>query len=512
MVSPAEAAIPSPALVVLIGASASGKSTWAEEHFRPGQVLSSDHFRALVGAGPDDQTAGTDAFALLDQLVGTRLAKGLTTVVDTLGLDDDLRASLRSAAAEVGLPCVAVGFDTEPRRCHDRNQQRDHPVPKSVLDKQLRRWRTVRDGLDDEGFDLVLIDPGPARLVAESLRSVTGTAGATAGGTEASSEPDGQGPTADTGFQFDLLVSSFQFGGDNDAIGPTLVELARAAEEVGFRSVQVMDHFRQVPQVGRAWDPMLESFTTLAFVAGHTTRLRLGTLVAGIEHRNVGLLAKIVASLDVLSGGRVDCGLGAGWFDAEQAAFGYPVNSNKVRLDTLEEALQALPILWGPGSKSFDGQHVSIPEALAYPRPLQDPVPILVGGGGERRTLRMAARYASAANVQGDPATVAHKVEVLRGHAIDAGRDPDEVAMTVLSPLVHARTGRQLAELVETLRPRNRSAEAFAAANRAGTTDDQVAWFRAMAEAGATRASVALTGNTGPDRVGEFGEVIERFQ
>lgn len=503
MVSPAEAAIPAPALVVLIGPSAAGKSTWAEGHFRPGQVLSSDHFRALVGAGPDDQTAGTEAFALLDQLVATRLAKGLTTVVDTLGLDDDLRASLRAAAADAGLPCVAVGFDTKARECHERNQQRDHPIPKSVLDKQLRRWRTVRDSLDDEGFDLVLIDPGPPRLVARSLQGVAAT--------PADAETaDGSPPP--TGFQFDLLVSSFEFGGDNDAIGPTLIELASAAEEVGFRSLQVMDHFRQVPQVGRAWDAMLESFTTLAFVAGHTTTLRLGTLVAGIEHRNVGLLAKIVATLDVLSGGRVDCGLGAGWFDAEQAAYGYPVNPDRVRLDTLEEALQALPVLWGPGSKSFEGRHVSIPEALAYPRPLQDPVPILVGGGGERRTLKLAARHATAANVQGDPTTVAHKVDVLRQHCIDASRDPDEVAMTVLSPLVHAGTGAELSELVETLRPRNRSAEAFAAANRAGTTDDQVAWFRAMADAGASRASVALTGNTGPDRVREFGAVIDHFQ
>lgn len=501
MSSAAETAIPAPALVVLVGVSAAGKSTWATEHFRAGQVLSTDAFRALVGSGPDDQTAGTEAFALLDQLVASRLGKGLTTVVDSLGLDDDLRASLRAAAAEAGVPSVAVGFDTEPARCHERNQQRQHPLPKSVLDKQLRRWRTVRDGLADEGFDRVIIDPGPPRLVAESLQ-------AAAEASTAMTSPAG----ADTRFGFDLVVSSFEFGGDNDAIGPTLVELATAAEDAGFGSLQVMDHFRQVPQVGRAWEPVLETFTTLAFVAGHTTTLRLGSLVANVEHRNVGLLAKTVATLDVLSGGRAECGLGAGWFDAELAAFGYPVHSNQVRLDTLEEALQALPILWGPGSKSFEGRHVAIPEALAYPRPLQDPLPILVGGGGERRTLALAARHAIAANVQGDPETVARKVEVLRAHCLAADRDPDEVAMTVLSPLVHARTGSNLADLVERLRPRNRSAEAYAAAHRAGTTDDHVAWFQAMADAGASRASIALTGNTGPDRVREFGDVIERFR
>ncbi len=497
-----ETAIPAPALVVLVGPSASGKSTWADANFREGQVLSTDHFRALVGAGPDDQTAGTEAFALLDHLVTTRLAKGLTTVVDTLGLDDDARAGLRRAAVEAGLPCVAVGFDTEPRLCHERNAERANPIPKSVLDKQLRNWRAVRDRLDDEGFDLVIVDPGPPRLVAEPLQApATDTAG-----------PGGAtGRATSTGFAFDLVVSSFEFGGDNDEIGPRLVEIAQAAEAAGFRSLQVMDHFRQVPQVGRAWEPMLECFTTLAFVAGHTTTLRLGPLVAGVEHRNVGLLAKIVATLDVLSGGRAECGLGAGWFDAEQAAYGYPVNPDRIRLDTLEEALQALPLLWGPGSKSFTGTRVDIPEALAYPRPLQDRVPLLVGGGGERRTLRLAAAHADAANVQGDPVTVAAKVEVLRRHCSELDRDPDEVAMTVLSPLVHARTGAELTDLVERLRPRNRPAEAYAAANRAGTTDEHERWFRALAAAGASRASVALTGNDGPDRVTAFADVIERF-
>ncbi|MEM9566308.1 MAG: TIGR03560 family F420-dependent LLM class oxidoreductase [Actinomycetota bacterium] len=493
-----ETAIPSPALVVLIGPSASGKSTWAGEHFREGQVLSTDHFRALTGAGADDQTAGTEAFALLDQLLAVRLAKGLTTVVDSLGLDADRRAAWQRAAREAGVPCVAVGFDAEPAACHERNRQRANPIPKTVLDKQLRTWRSVRDGLDDEGFDAVVIDPGPPRLVTESLRVPTAT-----------SHVDRPPPAA---FAFDLVVSSFEFGGDNDEIGPRLVAIAQAAEAAGFRSLQVMDHFRQVPQVGRAWEPMLESFTTLAFVAGHTTTLRLGTLVAGVEHRNVGLLAKIVATLDVLSGGRMECGLGAGWFDAEQAAYGYPVNPDRIRLDVLGEALEALPILWGPGSKSYEGANVRIPEALAYPRPLQDPLPLLVGGGGERRTLRLAARHAAAANVMGDPATVARKVEVLRAHCDDLGRDPDEVAMTVLSPLVHARTGRELGDVVERLRPRNRSAEAYAAANRAGTTDDHEAWFLAMADAGARRASVALTGNDGPERVEAFADVIRRFE
>lgn len=484
-------AIPTPALVMLIGPSGCGKTTWAEEHFREGQILSSDHLRSFFGTGPHDQTVSTEAFELLNRLVDARLAKGLTTVVDTLGLDADERERYRQKAAEAGMACVAVGFDTDPAICHERNAARDRSVPKTVLDKQIRRWRQARDGLADEGFDAVVIDPGPPRLVPESMVEATPPA-----------------PPAAGTFAFDLVVSSFDFG---DEMEPTLVSIAQAAERSGFRALWVMDHFRQIPQVGRAWDPMLEGYTTLAYLAGATSTLRLGTLVTGIEHRNVGLLAKIIATLDVLSGGRAECGIGGGWFDAEQAAYGYPVNSNKVRLDTLEDALQALPLLWGPGSKSFEGKAISIPEALAYPRPIQDPLPILVGGGGEKRTLRMVARFAHASNVMGDLPTIRHKIDVLHGHCADVGRDPDEIAITALSPLVHARAGAELAELIERLRPQNQSAEAFAAANAGGTTTEHVQHFRRMAEAGVDRACVVLAGNDGPERVEWFAEVIEAF-
>ncbi len=486
-----EFAIPTPALVVLIGPSGCGKTTWAEKHFREGQILSSDHFRSYFGTGPHDQTVSTEAFGLLNSLLDHRLDAGLTTVVDTLGLDAEERQRYRQRAADAGMACVAVGFDTDPAICHERNAARDRSVPKSVLDKQIRRWRQARDGLDDEGFDQVIIDPGPPRLVPDAMVVEA----------QAQAPPPGA-------FAFDLVVSSFDFGDDLEG---TLVAIAQAAERAGFRALWVMDHFRQIPQVGRAWDPMLEGYTTLAYLAAKTSTLRLGTLVTGIEHRNVGLLAKIIATLDVLSGGRAECGIGGGWFSAEQAAYGYPVNSNKVRLDTLEDALQALPLLWGPGSKSFEGKVISIPEALAYPRPLQDPLPILVGGGGEKRTLRMVAQHAQASNLMGDLATIQHKIDVLQRHCAEVGRDPDEIAITVLSPLVHARSGADLQELVERLRPQNQSAEAFAAANAAGTTAEHVEHFRRLADLGVDRACVVLAGNDGPERVEAFGEVIEAF-
>ena len=172
-----------------------------------------------------------------------------------------------------------------------------------------------------------------------------------------------------------------------------------------------MDHFRQIPQVGRAWDDFLESWTTLAWLAACTERVRLGTLVTGVTYRNVGHLAKIVATLDVLSGGRAVCGLGLGWFAAEHRAYGWPFPPVGERYALLEDALAALPVLWGPGGKPFRGRVLTLPDTAGYPRPLQERVPIVLGGGGERRTLRLAARYADAANVLGDLPTVARKAE-----------------------------------------------------------------------------------------------------
>ena len=443
-----EFSIPSPALVVLVGPSGAGKTTWAEEHFREGQVLSTDHFRAFYGSGPHDQTVSSEAFVLLDRLIEARLARGLTTVVDTLGLDADLRAAYRAAADAAGLPCVAVGFDTDPAICHERNAGRSRPVPKTVLDNQIRAWRTARDSLAEEGFQSVTIDPGPPRVVPAAMVADV-----------VSPPPE---PAA---FGFDLIVSQFDFGDETEE---TLVAIAAAAEAAGFRALWVMDHFRQLPILGRAWDPMLEAYTTLAYLAAKTSTIRLGTMVTGIEHRNIGLLAKIIATLDVLSGGRAECGLGGGWFNAEQRAYGYPVNSNTIRLDTLEDALQALPILWGPGAKSFTGKEVSIPEALAYPRPVQDPLPILVGGGGEQRTLKLVARFANASNLIGDADTIRHKIEVLRSHCADVGRDPSDIVVTTLEPTLHAGSGSELSALIEQLRPQNQTAEAYASAVNAG--------------------------------------------
>ena len=198
-----------------------------------------------------------------------------------------------------------------------------------------------------------------------------------------------------------------------------LTEVAAAAEDAGFTSLWVMDHFLQIPPVGPHWEDMLESYTTLV-VPGrpHRPSARLGTMVTGVTYRNIAHLAKIVATLDVLSGGRAICGIGAAWFEREHA---------RLRLALPARCPSATPCSRTPSSccrscgararPAYAGRTIEVAEAVCYPRPLQEQVPILVGGSGEQRTLRLVARHADACNLFGDADTVRHKVEVLHATA-----------------------------------------------------------------------------------------------
>jgi F420-dependent oxidoreductase-like protein len=283
--------------------------------------------------------------------------------------------------------------------------------------------------------------------------------------------------------QFGLQIPRFSWPGGPEATRDRLGEVAQAAEEAGFTSLWVMDHMVQIPSVGRHWDDMLESFTTLGFLAGQTTSVKLGPLVAGITYRNIAHLAKIVATLDVLSGGRAVCGLGAAWYEREHRIYGWRFPSLDERYAALEDALQLLPLMWGKGTPSFTGRTIEVPEAICYPRPLQDHVPVLVGGSGEQRTLRLVARYADACNLFGDPAVVRRKVEVLRKHCEDEGRDPSSVTVTHLST---AGTDLDL--------------------------DEHVGRYRQLAEAGVKKAIVSLPDLSGAEPVARFAPVIEAFR
>ncbi len=486
-----------PSVVVLIGPSGAGKSTWAARRFEPAEIVSSDELRAAVGIDEYDQRASTDAFAVLHDIVARRMRRKLTTVIDTLGFNRDDRLRWIQQAGEAGLPAYAVVFNTEPKVCRARNRERARPVPAKVLTSQITRYAETLPELAGEGYIAVVEAGDPIRIVNRSMAGATAAAARQAG--------------APVRLDFGLQIGVFNFAGSPQATGKRLTEIAHAAEAAGFSSLWVMDHFIQIPQVGPEWWDMPEAYTTLAFLAGVTRRIKLGTLVTGVGYRNPALLGKMIATLDVLSGGRAMAGLGAGWFERETRAYGWDVPTTKERLDRLEDTLQLLPLMWGPGAPAFAGKTFRVPEAMCYPRPLQERIPILVGGSGEKRTLRLVAQYADAANFMGDPATVRHKTEVLHNHCRELERDPSTIRITHLSPALVATDPSQLEAAVNALRPAAMSAAQFAASVNAGLVADQIGRFRQLAEAGVQEAIVSLVGVEDASAVTRFGSVIEAF-
>ena len=239
----------------------------------------------------------------------------------------------------------------------------------------------------------------------------------------------------------------------DDQLFDTITELARTAEDVGFDSFWVMDHFYQLPALGGAAQPMLESYTLLGGLAARTTRIRLGALVTGVTYRNPAILAKVVTTLDVLSSGRAMLGIGAAWHDVEHEALGVEFPPAGERLDRLEEAVQICRAMFREDHPSFDGRYYRIRDARNLPRPVQpDGPPILIGGGGEKRTLRLVARYADYCNITGDTDVIRHKVGVLRQHCEAEGRDPKSVTVSRLSTLVLTSSAQETADTWELLR------------------------------------------------------------
>ncbi|HEY3810743.1 MAG TPA: TIGR03560 family F420-dependent LLM class oxidoreductase [Acidimicrobiales bacterium] len=486
--------LPSACLVVLVGPSGAGKSHWATENFRPEQIVSSDALRAAVGVSEHDQRAGADAFEVLDLILARRLARRLLTVVDTVGLDPDRRATYREVARQHGVPSHAVLFDTPAEVCRARNRTRARAVPTKVLAGQVAARDQVASHIDGEGFDGVH-RPEPVDVVPAELVAAPDAAG------RQRSQP--------IGLRFGLQLSSF--AGPGGRFDERLAETAALAEAVGFTSLWVMDHVVQIPQVGRPWEDMPESWTTLAWLAAHTRTARLGTLVTGVTLRNPAHLAKIVATLDVLSNGRAVCGLGLAWWKWEHDLYGWTFPRTGERYALLEDTLQLLPVMWGAGSPPFKGQVLDVPETICYPRPVQANVPILLGGSGEKKTLRLAARFADACNVFGDPATVARKRSILERHCEEIGRDPAEVRVTHLSTAVVADSRREVAAAVERLGSNATTPEHTTERLGAGLVDDQIGRYRQLAEAGVHTAIVALPDLFAPGALERFGRVIAAF-
>jgi F420-dependent oxidoreductase-like protein len=233
--------------------------------------------------------------------------------------------------------------------------------------------------------------------------------------------------------ELDLHVSRFDWAGPNTKIGPGVADLARRAEAIGVRTMSFMDHYFQMDWMAPAEDPMLEGYTALGFVAGVTERLRQRLLVTGVTYRHPGLLAKIVTTLDVLSGGRAELGIGAAWYEREHKGLGVPFPSTAERFERLEETIQICLQLWSANDGPYRGRHYQLEETLCSPQPVSQPRPrIMIGGSGERKTLRLVAQYADACNIFGGPDEVRLKLDVLRRHCEAIHRDPNEIEVTAM--------------------------------------------------------------------------------
>ena len=245
-------------------------------------------------------------------------------------------------------------------------------------------------------------------------------------------------------------IPSFTWPGGPEAIGPTLGRIVRDADEAGFDSIWVMDHFFQIRGVGRQEEPMLEGLTALGFMAAHSTRARLGLMVGGVHYRYPGLWIKAATTLDVLSGGRAWLGIGAAWNQAESEALGFPFPPLGERFEMLENTLRMAHGMWSGehgSEESLEGHRFRATRLLNSPQSLSRPrVPIMIGGGGEKKTLRLVAQYGDACNVFGSPEAIARKYRILDEHCAAVGRDPAEIERSTLQGVDLASAGRPRGE------------------------------------------------------------------
>jgi F420-dependent oxidoreductase-like protein len=278
-------------------------------------------------------------------------------------------------------------------------------------------------------------------------------------------------PTRNPVTTLGLQIPRFTFPGVADAdLFEHVASIAVAAEENGFDSIWVMDHLHQIPMVGARTEPMFEAYTLLGALGARTRSARLGAMVTGVTYRNPALLAKMATTLDVITSGRAILGLGAAWNQDEHDAYGFPFPSVRERMDRLQDALQVVRAMFTEEEARVEGRYHSVAGALNNPRPLSPGgPPILIGGAGEKRTLRLVARYGDACNIFGDPATIRHKLEILEQHCAEEGRDPAGITKTRLGTLL--------------LRPTQEEADRVAEQMRAAWGVDE-AQFRAVVIAG----------------------------
>src|SRR4051812_20650676 len=245
-------------------------------------------------------------------------------------------------------------------------------------------------------------------------------------------------------FELDLHVPNFNWPDTPpEAFFEKLVEIAQTAEDSGLRSISMMDHLHQIPPVGPAENWMMEGNAILAALGARTSKINLGLLVGGVTYRNPALVAKLITTIDVISGGRAVLGIGAAWFEAEHKAYGFDFPPLKERFERLEDALNITRMLFTQDVSTYEGKHYRVEGAFNNPKPIRGDIPILIGGSGERKTLRFVAKYADGSNLFGDLDRVKHLLGVLEGHCEDVGRDPAEITKTRMGRLYIARTHEQ---------------------------------------------------------------------
>jgi F420-dependent oxidoreductase-like protein len=315
--------------------------------------------------------------------------------------------------------------------------------------------------------------------------------------------------------RFGLQMPSFTFDGlSTDQLFERVAETALAAERSGFDSFWVMDHYHQIWTVGPPSDPMLEAYTLLGGVAARTSSISLGAMVTGVTYRNPAFLAKVVTTLDVVSAGRAILGIGAAWNEEESRAYGYDWPGVSERFERLEDALQICKAMFTQEQSSFRGTRHHTEGAYNVPQPVQPGGPkILIGGGGEKKTLRLVARYADMWNGFGDEEQIRHKLEVIGQHCTDIGRDPNEITTTRLGTLIVTDTHEEAEALVdEVKRLRGLDDAAARASMISGTADDVAERIQRFFDVGLDGMLFNLPKGSTPEDVERAGAMLtERF-